>query len=67
MIGASKVGPRVRELAAGRVEVDINRLAYEVYGLPARELRPVHVAIVECELAELDFRRPRGGSSIWQR
>jgi hypothetical protein len=64
MIRSSEIGPRVRELAKGRVQVDLHRLAREVCG---RELRPVHLGIIECELAELEFRRPRGGSSIWQR
>jgi hypothetical protein len=66
VIGASKVGPRVRELTKGRVQIEFNELVHKIYGLSARDLMPIQVAIAEMELVETNFSRlPR--STVWQR
>jgi hypothetical protein len=66
MIGASKVGPRVRELTKGLIQIEFNWLLHQIYGLPARDLMPIQIAIAECELGEINFSRvPR--STLWQR
>jgi hypothetical protein len=66
MLGSTKIAPRVRELTNGREQVEFNWLLHQIFGLPARDLMPVHLAIVEGELADIEFRQ-RSRSTVWER
>jgi hypothetical protein len=66
LIGSSKIAPLVKQLTNGREQVDWHWILHQIFGLPARELMRVQLAIVESELVERGFRyRPR--STIWER